>query len=133
ALAAALDERGVPMLGRRKGFTTTHQAIADVRGLGRGYACARALEQANIIVNKNLVPADRPENWDEPGGLRVGTIELTRYGMGEAEMVVIAELIARVIRRGEAPERVRRDAIALRASFPRLYYSFENGLPPGRE
>src|SRR6266481_5636277 len=31
ALAASLDERGIPMLGRHKNFTTTHQAIADVR------------------------------------------------------------------------------------------------------
>src|SRR5690349_11133787 len=53
ALARALDERGIPMLGRGKGYTTTHQAIADVREYGRGLACAQALERANVIVNKN--------------------------------------------------------------------------------
>jgi glycine hydroxymethyltransferase len=129
ALAQALDERGIPMLGRHKGFTTTHQAIADVRGRGRGLACAQALERANIIVNKNLLPTDTPKDWDYPGGLRMGTIEMTRYGMKQPEMVEIAELIARVLVRGERPEAVKPDALALRSGFRTLYYCFETGLP----
>jgi glycine hydroxymethyltransferase len=129
ALAAALEERGIPMLGRHKGFTTTHQAIADVREYGRGLACAQALERANIIVNKNLIPSDAATDWNYPGGLRIGTIEVTRYGMKEPEMAVIAEMIARVIVRRESPDAVKPDAVALRAGFRRLYYSFENGLP----
>ena len=129
ALAKALDERGVTMLGARKGYTTTHQAIGDVRQFGRGLEVAQKLERANIIVNKNLVPGDRPEDWDFPGGIRIGTIEVTRQGMGPGEMVQIAELIARVIVRGEDAEKVRKDALALRGGFPKLYYCFETGLP----
>jgi len=130
ALARALDERGIPMLGRHKGFTTTHQAIADVRRCGRGLEAAQRLERANIIVNKNLIPDDKPEHWDFPGGLRAGTIEVTRLGMGVTEMEAIAEMIARVLVRGEPPETVRPDALALRSGFQTLYYCFENGLPP---
>jgi glycine hydroxymethyltransferase len=130
ALARALDERGIPMLGRHKGFTQTHQAIADVRRHGRGLACAQALERANIIVNKNLIPTDAPKDWDYPGGLRLGTIEVTRYGMKEREMEAIAEMIHRVLVRREPPERVKPDALALRSGFRTLYYGFENGLPP---
>lgn len=130
ALAAALQARGIPMLGAHKGFTTTHQAIADVTGYGRGLAAAQTLERANIIVNKNLLPSDRKEDWDYPGGLRIGTIEVTRFGMKEKEMEAIAELIARVVVRGEAPEAIRPEAVALRRSFPTLYYCFEHGLPP---
>ena len=130
ALARGLEERGVPMLGARKGFTSTHQAIGDVRNFGRGYEVARRLERANLIVNKNLLPDDRPEDWDFPGGIRIGTIEVTRYGMREAEMDAIAELIARVLVKGEEPESVLADALALRRSFPTLYYCFEAGLLP---
>ena len=36
ALADALDTRGVPVLGAHKGYTRTHQVIADVRGFGGG-------------------------------------------------------------------------------------------------
>jgi glycine hydroxymethyltransferase len=130
ALAAALDARGLPMLGRHKGFTETHQAIADARKAGRGLEAARRLERANIIVNKNLIPDDKPADWDYPGGLRMGTIEVTRLGMREREMEAIAELIARVLLEGEAPEQVKPDALALRREFQTLYYCFETGLPP---
>jgi glycine hydroxymethyltransferase len=59
----------------------------------------------------------------------MGTIEVTRLGMKETEMEAIAELIARVVVRGEAPEKVARDAAALRAGFQTIHYCFENGLP----
>jgi glycine hydroxymethyltransferase len=131
ALAAALDARGLPMLGSHKGFTETHQTIADARGVGRGLEAARRLERANIIVNKNLIPDDKPRDWDYPGGLRMGTIEVTRLGMREREMELIADLIARVLIRGEEPEAVKPDALALRHDFQTLYYCFETGLPPG--
>ncbi len=130
ALAAALDARGLPMLGRHKGFTETHQAIADARNVGRGLEAARRLERANIIVNKNLIPEDKPADWDFPGGLRMGTIEVTRLGMREREMEAIAQLIVRVLLNREEPERVKPDALALRRDFQTLYYCFENGLPP---
>lgn len=129
ALARHLHERGIPVLGAHKGFTTTHQAIADVTAFGRGLKVAQTLERAHIIVNKNLLPSDRKEDWDYPGGLRMGTIEVTRYGMKEVEMAKIAELIARIVVEGEEPERVRAEAVALRRSFPKLYYCFENGTP----
>ena len=75
--------------------------------------------------------ADKPADWAFPGGIRIGTIEVTRQGMGPREMTEIAEMIARVVVRGEEPEKVKRDALALRAGFPKLYYCFEHGLPPG--
>jgi glycine hydroxymethyltransferase len=128
-LAKALQERGIPMLGAHKGFTQTHQAIADMRQHGRGLKVAQALEKANIIVNKNLIPADKPEDWDYPGGIRIGTIEVTRLGMKEREMEAIAEMIARVVVRGEPAEAVKKDALAMRGGFQTLYYCFENGLP----
>jgi len=63
--------------------------------------------------------------------LRMGTIEVTRLGMREREMQRVAELIARVLIRGEEPETVKPDALALRRGFQTLYYCFETGLPPG--
>ncbi len=129
ALAAALDARGLPMLGRHKGFTETHQAIADARSVGRGLEAARRLERANIIVNKNLIPDDKPADWDYPGGLRIGTIGVARLGMRGPEMGAIAEVIARVLLKRQEPEQVKPDALALRREFQTLYYCFETGLP----
>src|SRR5205085_6606102 len=95
ALGAALTHRGIPVLGAHKGYTTTHQVIADVRQFGGGLEVAQRLARANIITNKNLIPADGPEDWDRPGGLRMGTIEVTRLGMGETEMETIADFVTR--------------------------------------
>ena len=53
ALGAALARRGVSMLGAHKGYTTTHQVIADVREFGGGLEVAQRLARANIITNKN--------------------------------------------------------------------------------
>jgi glycine hydroxymethyltransferase len=127
ALAAALHERGVPMLAAHKGFTRTHQAIADVRAFGGGEAVAFCLAEANIITNKNLIPADRPQDWNHPSGLRIGTTEITRWGMREPEMAIIAGLIADLLHGQRAPSAVQQDVIALRRSFPTLQFCFPDG------
>jgi glycine hydroxymethyltransferase len=129
ALGAALDHRGIPMLGAHKGYTTTQQVIADVRQFGGGLEVAQRLARANIITNKNLIPDDRPEDWNHPGGLRLGTIEVTRLGMGESQMETIADFIARILVERAEPEAVRDEVIAFRQPYQTLYYCFENGLP----
>src|SRR6266853_4558023 len=97
SLGAALARRGIPVLAAHKGYTTTHQVIANVRQFGGGLQVAQRLARANIITNKNLIPADRPEDWDHPSGLRLGTTEVTRLGMHETEMETIADFIARLL------------------------------------
>jgi glycine hydroxymethyltransferase len=121
ALAAALDERGVPILGAHKGYTRTHQVIADVRSYGGGLEVAHRLADSNIITNKNLLPEDAPEDWDRPSGLRIGTTEVTRLGMGPDEMTQIADLMGRAL----AGENVREAARELRAGYQRVGYCFD--------
>ncbi len=130
ALGAALARRGIPLLGAHKGFTRTHQIIANVRQFGGGLEVAHRLARANIITNKNLIPGDQPADWDRPGGLRLGTTEVTRLGMGTHEMDTIADFIARVLVDGMAPEAVLSDVVAFREPYQTLYYCVENGLPP---
>ena len=130
ALGAALEKRGIPVLGAHKGYTCTHQVIADVRRFGGGLDVAHQLARANIVTNKNLLPNDGPEDWDTPSGLRLGTIEVTRYGMREPEMDIIAEFIERVLVEKQAPEYVVDGVIAFRHLYQTLYYNFDEGLPP---
>lgn len=130
ALASALHRKGIPMLGSHKGYTTTHQAIADVRQFGGGLEVAHRLARANIITNKNLIPSDQPKDWDRPGGLRMGTIEITRLGMRESEMEQIADFIARVLVDHVEPETIVGDVTAFREPYQTLYYCVDNGLPP---
>jgi len=130
ALGDALHCRGIPVLGAHKGYTRTQQVIADVRKFGGGLEVAQRLARANIITNKNLIPTDKPENWDHPGGLRVGTIEVTRLGMGEEDMETIADFMARILVEKVAPEDVMEDVIEFRMPRQSMYYCFDNGLPP---
>ena len=129
ALAAALDARGIPVLGRHRGYTTTHQVIADVRTFGGGLDVAHLLARANLITNKNLLPSDQPSDWDRPSGLRIGTIEVTRLGMRETEMAQIADFIARVLVEKQSPDDVLEDVIDFRQPYQTLYYSFDHGMP----
>lgn len=130
ALGAALDRRGVPMLCAARGYTASHQVIADVGRLGGGIDAAQRLARANIVTNKNLIPGDRPEDWDRPSGLRMGLIEVTRLGMTPADMDAIAGLMVRVLVEGEEPESVGGDAEDFRAPFQTVYYCFDNPAPP---
>jgi glycine hydroxymethyltransferase len=128
-LGAALQRRGIPVLGAHKGFTRTQQVIADVRQFGGGLEVAQRLARANLITNKNLIPGDRPEDWDRPSGLRLGTIEVTRLGMREKEMETIADFMARVLVERQSPETVLEDVIDFRQPYQTFYYCFEHGLP----
>jgi glycine hydroxymethyltransferase len=130
ALGAALSKRGLTVLGAHKGFTGTQQVIADVRSLGGGLDNAHLLARANIVTNKNLIPSDIPKNWDSPGGLRMGTIEVTRLGMREREMDAIADFMARILVEKQAPEDVVEDVIEFRQNYQTLYYNFDRGVPP---
>lgn len=129
ALAAALDARGISVLGKHKGYTTTHQVIADVRPMGGGLDVAHLLARANLITNKNLLPNDGPADWDRPSGLRLGTIEVTRLGMKEAQMTQIADFIARVLIDKQSPETVLEDVVEFREPYQKLFYCFDNGIP----
>jgi len=78
-----------------KGYTESHQVVADVSGLGGGTKVAEAFEKANIIINKNLLPWDSLDRTSNPSGIRIGTQEMTRMGMKEGEMEEIALLMKR--------------------------------------
>lgn len=117
------------MLGAERGYSETHQVIADVKQFGGGLDVAHRLAEANIVTNKNLIPGDGPEDWDRPSGLRIGTIEVTRLGLNESDMEAIADFMARVLIKGESTESVGRDVVDFRLPKQDFYYCFEHGYP----
>ncbi|WP_440059252.1 serine hydroxymethyltransferase [Thermogladius sp. 4427co] len=121
-LAEALAARGVKVVMEEKGFTQSHQVVLDVSNLGRGTRVALQLEEANIIVNKNMLPWDRPEDVKDPSGIRIGVQEVTRWGMKEGEMEVIADLIKEVIIDKKEPSEVKKKVIEFRKEFTEVHY-----------
>ncbi|MCB9134736.1 MAG: serine hydroxymethyltransferase [Anaerolineales bacterium] len=129
ALGRALDERGIPVLAADRGYSRSHQVIANVRAFGGGLDVAHRLAAANLITNKNLIPGDTPADWDRPSGLRMGTIEVTRLGLMEADMATIADFMARVLVKGEDTASVQKDVEAFRLPLQDFYYNFDNRWP----
>ena len=128
ALAQALHERGFQVLGEKKGFTRSHLLVADITKHGDGKTIEKKLEDANIILNRNLLPYDikAGRHFEAPGGIRAGVSEVTRLGMREPEMVEIADLMTRIVVKGEDSRRVATDVAEFRKDFQRVQYAFES-------
>ena len=128
ALGQALNERGFAVLCADQGFTASHQVVVDVTKYGDGGALEAKLEKAGIILNRNLLPWDIREgrHYKNPGGIRLGTSEVTRLGMKEGEMGEIAEFLKRVVIDGEAPDRVAAAVAEFRRAYQRVHYAFES-------
>lgn len=125
ALAEALAAEGFKVLGEHLGYTKSHQVVVDVRQQGGGAKAAKLLEDANIIVNKNLLPYDPPDAIKDPSGLRIGVQEMTRFGMKEDEMRQIAIYIRRVLIDKEDPARVRREVTEFRRHYTHVHYALD--------
>lgn len=128
ALGQALYELGLNVLAEHKGFTESHQLAVDVTKYGLGGDMERALESANIIVNRQLLPGDiqAGRHYTNPGGIRIGTSEITRIGMKRSHMAEVAELIKRIVINKEDPKKVRLDVGAFRKDFQKVHYCFES-------
>jgi glycine hydroxymethyltransferase len=130
-MAEALSEAGLDVLASNLGFTKSHQIAVDVTKYGDGGNLEKELEKANIIANRQLIPGDikAGRHYMHPGGLRLGTSEVTRLGMKKDEMKQIALLMARIIVKKEDPQKIRREVEELRSNYQKVYYSFEPSTP----
>ena len=116
ALARALDDRGFPVQFVDRGYTESHQVGLDAHevssklGFSTFEDVAKKLEEADIII-------------DCVG--RLGTCEMTRFGMKEGEMEAIADLIARLLVEGEDVASVRSSVNEFRAGYQEIQYAFD--------
>jgi glycine hydroxymethyltransferase len=93
-LAASITSHGFRLVS---GGTDNHLMLVDVFSKGlTGKVAEAALGRAGITVNKNAIPFDRNPPM-VASGIRVGTPAVTTRGMGEREMELIGDLIARVL------------------------------------
>jgi len=120
ALCAELQEQGLRIVS---GGTDNHLMLVDVWMDGKGITgktAEKALEAANITVNKNTIPFDQNKPF-VASGLRIGTPAVTTRGMKESEMREIGRLIAQVVHGPESDEvrrEVKRAVAELAARFP---------------
>ena len=130
SLALELDNLGFKVLGEKMGYTNSHQTVVNVLEYGDGGKIEADLEKANIIVNRQLIPGDlkAKRNYMSPGGIRLGTSEITRLGMKESEMQQIASLIKQVIIDKKDPKEITSQVIDFRKDYQKTEYCFDNKL-----
>ncbi|HID30028.1 MAG TPA: aminotransferase class I/II-fold pyridoxal phosphate-dependent enzyme [Desulfobacterales bacterium] len=128
ALGKELFDRGFKVLCPDQNFTSSHTLLVDITEYGDGGALEKRLEESNIVLNRNLLPWDIREgrHYKNPGGIRLGTSEITRLGMKEREMAEVAEFIKRVVIDREKPDRVASDVAEFRREYQRVHYAFES-------
>lgn len=132
SLGKSLEEEGFTVCAKDKGYTKSHTLLVDVSPLqekaGLGKDIEEILEKSDIILNRNLLPWDMFEgrNYLNPGGIRMGTSEVTRLGMKEAEMKEIAKFMRRVVIDREDPKKVAKDINNFRNNYQKLYYCFSS-------
>ncbi len=120
ALASELQEQGLRLVS---GGTDNHLMLVDVWMDGKGITgkvAEKALEAANITVNKNTIPFDQNKPF-VASGLRIGTPAVTTRGMKEPEMREIGRLIAEIVREPESEPTQRKVQLGVRElaeSFP---------------
>lgn len=99
ALTGRLQERGMRI---PYGGTNSHLGNIDCKTIVgpdgttlSGDMAARILDIAGIVLNRNTIPGDKTAL--AATGIRYGTPWMTQRGMGEAEMVKVADIIADVL------------------------------------
>ena len=120
-----LYENGVKVLAEHKGFTKSHQLAVDIRSFGGGNKIAQDLEDANIILNKNLLPYDDQSSKTDPSGLRIGFQDITRCGFGEGDVKHLCDLMLDVIKAKRTPAQVKVNVLALKKEFSGVKYGFQ--------
>jgi glycine hydroxymethyltransferase len=126
SLGQNLYELGFKVLCPNLGFTESHQVIVDVKEFGGGKVAAEKLEENNIICSKTALPTDSPHDATKnPSGIRLGSQELTRWGMKENEMKIVAELFKKVLIEKAETESVKSDINEMKRGFSKINYCFD--------
>ena len=128
-LAQTLADGGLRIVS---GGTDNHLMLVDVYMDGKGItgkAAEKALDEVHITVNKNTIPFDTQKPFTA-FGVRIGTPVLTTRGMKEAEMKLVGEMIASIIREPESEDvrtKVKKDVAELTAKFPMYPNRYKSG------
>lgn len=120
ALAVALAEEGVPVHGAGKGMTTSHQVAVEAAAFGGGQTASKLLRDANVLACGIGLPIAEVDG--DLNGLRLGTPEIVRWGMGPQHMAQVAGFIADVLLKRRAAQSVAPEVAAFRKGFAKLHF-----------
>ena len=119
AMCEAFIKRGYKVVS---GGTDNHLLLIDLRTKFpdlTGKVAEKTLVQADITVNKNMVPFDSRTPFTT-SGIRVGTPAITSRGLVEKDMDGIVELLDQVLSNVDNPEVIERVKGEVRAKMQGL-------------
>ena len=119
ALAAGMQNLGMPVFETAKGPTSSHQFAIRAAGYGGGQAASKTLRQAGFLACGIGLPIEAVEG--DMNGLRIGTPELVRWGMTPEHMPRLAQLINDALRAND-PTGMAADVAKWRSEFDSLHY-----------
>lgn len=119
ALATALDAEGLPVFAKDRGFTASHQFAIEAEAFGGGQAASKILRKAGFLACGIGLPIK--EVPGDMNGLRIGTPELVRWGVGERDVPELARLIATALRSND-PATLADEVRRFRAEFQDLHF-----------
>lgn len=118
AMANAFSSKGYRIIS---GGTDNHLMLIDLRSKNlTGKKAEETLIQADITINKNMVPFDTQSPM-VTSGMRIGTPAVTTRGMKEKDMVKIVSLIDEVLQAPDSADNiksVKKKVNALMKKFP---------------
>ena len=104
AMARAFVDRGYDIVS---GGTDNHMMLIDLRNKGiTGKEAENALIQADITVNKNMVPFDDKSPYIT-SGIRVGSAAVTTRGLKEKDMETVVGFIDEVLMSIGRPRKIK--------------------------
>lgn len=124
ALGDALQEEGFGVVATQRRYTRTHQIFVLIRPQDEAEFEGRC-QQANLL-------ATRAQRMGSSGRVaaRLTTQEMTRWGMTEEHMPVIARWLRRVVLDREDPQRIAAEIEHFLGGFPTLQYSYDEETRP---
>lgn len=118
AMATAFVDRGYKIIS---GGTDNHLMLIDLRSKNlTGKIAEEALIQADITINKNMVPFDTQSPM-VTSGMRIGTPAVTTRGLMEKDVVKVVDLIDEALKKPEDVKHlkgVKRKVNAFMKKFP---------------
>jgi len=124
ALARALVARGASVLGHAPDYTDSHILLLDTAATAHpdGSQANARLTDCGIAASSVSLPERRP-GTEPRRGLRLGSNDTARLGMGEPELERVADLLVRALITSEPADRIRADVRAFMRNFTHVHFA----------
>ncbi len=123
ALSSELAKLGMPVFGQAAGFTNSHQFALKAEKFGGGQAASKTMRKANLLASGIGLPI--AEVAGDLNGLRLGTPEIVRWGVGVEHAEQLASFISKALTARD-PASLASEVSQFRSQFKELHYVIRN-------